>query len=265
MSLAHADLKEAFERMAQGFARAVVHLGLQFPESARGSVRSGVSVRLGLRRCCPARLDDHAPQRAHWLVGTLARTRANGSDDVGCGQLLGSANGGGDGGARGRHELALHGALREHKAAGGCDVHDGRHGHGQNAVLGAYTSVALCERPYDRVCDIEVVKADGRCHNVDDGVDGTRLMEVNLVCGYAVGLGFRLSQDRENPLRELAGTEGELTAVDDPLDVAEMTVFVMVAPAVTVLVGVDVFVMVVALAVPMVFVILLMAVTLCLV
>ena len=132
-------------------------------------------------------------------------------------------------------------------------------------MLGAHTSVALCERPYDRVCDIEVVKADGRCHNVDDGVDGTRLMEVNLVCAYAVGLGFCLSQDRENPLRELAGAGGELTAVDDPLDVAEMTVFVMVASAVTVLVGVDVFVvfvMVVALAVPMVFVILLMAVTL---
>ena len=95
-------------------------------------------------------------------------------------------------------------------------------------------------------------------------------MEVNLVCAYAVGLGFRLSQDRENPLRKLAGAGGELTAVDDPLDVAEMTVLVVVALAVPVPVpvGVDVFVMfvmVVALAVPMVLVVVLMAVTFCLV
>ena len=94
--------------------------------------------------------------------------------------------------------------------------------------------MAFGEGRDDHVIDVQVVKADGGGNDVDDGVHGAHLVEVDLFDGDAVSLGFRLGYDVKDSVRELAGTGREGTCIDDGCDLLWSAVFVVVMVGMTV-------------------------------
>ena len=79
--------------------------------------------------------------------------------------------------------------------------------------------MALCQRRYVGVGHIEVVEAVGHRDDVDDGVDGANLVEVNLLEGQAMSLGLGLGDDVENAVRDLLCARRKVGGVDDGGDV----------------------------------------------
>lgn len=124
------------------------------------------------------------------LVGALAGAVADGFDTVAGRQVLGRAQRGDDGGARGRHELAGDRRGREGDIARLAQVGDSGDGNGHEAVGAADGSVALGERLDHDILNTQVVEADGDRADVDDGVDGAHFVEHDGLGRFAVGLGL---------------------------------------------------------------------------
>ena len=91
-------------------------------------------------------------------------------------QVLGRAQCGDDGGARGRHELAGDWCGREGDIARLAQVDDSGDGNGHEAVGAANGAVALGKRLDHDVLNTQVIEADGDGADVDDGVDGAHLV-----------------------------------------------------------------------------------------
>ena len=119
-------------------------------------------------------------------------------------QAIGGAEGSGYGSSRGGDQLAALVALLEHETLCCDDVGNGRHGYGKHAMGRAHATVAFGERGHDDVIDTEVVEAPCGCDDVNDGVDGAYLVEVDLFEGDAVCLRLGSSDDIKDAMRELA-------------------------------------------------------------
>ena len=104
--------------------------------------------------------------------------------------MLGRAQRGDDGGARGRHEFAGDRCRREGDIARLAQVDDSGDGNGHEAVGAANGAVALGERLDHDVLNTQVVEADGDRADVDDGIDGAYLVEHDGLGRFAVGLGL---------------------------------------------------------------------------
>ena len=104
--------------------------------------------------------------------------------------MVGRAQRGDDGGARGRHELAGDRCRREGDIARLAQVDDSGDGNRYEAVGTTDGSVALGERLDHDVLNTQVVEADGNRADVDDGIDGAYLVEHDGLGRFAVGLGL---------------------------------------------------------------------------
>ena len=80
----------------------------------------------------------------------------------------------------------------------------------------------------DDALDVEVVEAEGGGNDVDDRVDGTDLVEVDLVGRGAVGLRLRLGDDAEGVLGEVTRTPREVCGLEEREHVGERAVLVVV-------------------------------------
>ena len=74
----------------------------------------------------------------------------------------------------------------------------------------------------DRFGDVQIVQTDGSSDDVHDGIDSTDLVEVYLILWDAVCLGLGSSDNAEDVLGNLFGAVGNLSAVDDGKDVANV-------------------------------------------
>lgn len=124
------------------------------------------------------------------LVGALTGAVADGLDAVARRQVLGRAQCGDDGSARGRHELAGDRCGREGDIARLAQVDDSGDGNGHETVGTADGAVTLRELLDHDVLNTQVIEADGDRADVDDGVDGARLVEHDGPGRFAVGLGL---------------------------------------------------------------------------
>lgn len=70
----------------------------------------------------------------------------------------------------------------------------GGYGYGQYAMRAAYGSASLAKEGNHDLVDVERIETHGRRDDVDDRVDGTHLVEVDLFRRGAMGLRLRLGQ-----------------------------------------------------------------------
>jgi hypothetical protein len=161
------------------------------------------------------------------VVVALARSYAGSKDLPGGGERLFGLQGCCDGSTGRRHELAFAPCRGKCEPVALADICDSRHRNREDTVLRADASCALGKRPHIRPLDIKVVDTDGCCHGVDDGVDSTDLVEMDLLDGHAVGMRFCLGDDVEDLLCKLVCTRRELARIDDGLDLGEATVHVV--------------------------------------
>ena len=136
-------------------------------------------------------MNEQAAKRAGAaLVGALTGAVADGLDAVAGRQVLGRAQCGDDGGARGRHELAGDWCGREGDIARLAQVDDSGDGNGHEAVGAANGAVGLGKRLDHDGLNTQVSAAVGDGAEVDDGVDGARLVEHDGLGRFAVSLGL---------------------------------------------------------------------------
>ena len=150
------------------------------------------------------------------------------------------------------------------------NVGDSWDGDAQHAMGGPHAAVTLPKRRDDDLVNVKVVNAVGRRDDIDDGVNGTHLMEVDFLDGNAVRLCLCLGNDVKDAMGQLARTRGERACVDDGFDLngtamlvvmvvpVTMVIVVMVRVIVIMFVIVFVFVMMVVLVLMMVRVIMVM-------
>ena len=124
------------------------------------------------------------------LVGALTGAVADGLDAVAGRQVLGRAQCGDDGGARGRHKLAGDWCGREGDIARLAQVDDSGDGNGHETVGTADGTVTLRERLDHDILNTQVIEADGDRADVDDGIDGAHLVEHDGLGRFAVSLGL---------------------------------------------------------------------------
>lgn len=144
-------------------------------------------------------MNEQAAERAGAaLVRALAGAVADGLDVVTDRQVLGRAQCGDDGSARGRHELTSDRCRREGDIARLTQVDDSGDGNGHKAVGATDGSVALGERLDHDILNTQIVEADGNGADVDDGVDGAHLMKQDGVGRFAVSLCLGISEYGKN-------------------------------------------------------------------
>ena len=78
----------------------------------------------------------------------------------------------------------------------------------------------------DAVDEPQVVEADGRRDDVDDGVDRADLVEMDFVDGLAMRLRLGLRDDPENALRQGPSSLGHVAPVDHRMHVRQIAVLV---------------------------------------
>ena len=74
----------------------------------------------------------------------------------------------------------------------------------------------------DRFGDVQIVQTDSSSDDVHDGIDSADLVEVYLILWDAVCLGLGSGDNAEDVLGNLFGAVGNLSAVDDGKDVANV-------------------------------------------
>src|SRR5688572_15373269 len=81
-------------------------------------------------------------------------------------------------------------------------------------------SEALSQRNARKVngVDLKLAAADRRGHDIDDGIGGADLVEMNSVGGYAVNLSFRLGKTGEDFVARLLHVRMKFAAVDETLN-----------------------------------------------
>ena len=150
--------------------------------------------------------------------------------------MLGRAQRGDDGGARGRYELSCDRRRREGDIACLTQVDDGGHRDGHKAVGTVDGSVALGERLDHDILDTQVVEADGDRADVDDGVDGANLVEHDGIGRFTVSFSFGSSERGKDGERTTFGAVAHLRAVDDRCDIGQRAVVMVVGVMVTLVV-----------------------------
>ena len=95
----------------------------------------------------------------------------------------------------------------------------GGYGNGQYAMRTAHGSASLAQEGNHDLVDVERVEAHGRRYDVDNGVDGTHLVEVDLLRRSAVRLRLRLGQDLEHASGRAPCALGQRAGVDDCKDI----------------------------------------------
>lgn len=165
-------------------------------------------------------VDEQAAERAGAaLVGALACAVAYSFDAIAGRQVLGRAQRGDDGGARGRYEFAGDWCRREGDIARLAQVDDSGDGNGHEAVGAANGSVALGERLDNDVLNTQVIEADGDRADVDDGVDGAYLVKHDGLGRFAVGFSLGGGERGKDGERATLGAIAQLRAVDDLGDI----------------------------------------------
>ena len=223
VSLFRTRCEQRFHAIAERFSRAVVHIALELPNLAR----RGVVLHVAALRCICLN-EVRAQNAACPLVVALAGPHARRDDAESGGQFFLRARCSHDGRACGCDELALHGQHVERDAMLGHRGAYGGYGYGQYAMRAAYGSASLTQEGNYDLVDVERVETHGRRYYVDDGVDGTHLVEVDLFRRGAVRLGLRLGQDLEHALCRAPCTLGQRAGVDDCKDIGQAAMLMMV-------------------------------------
>ena len=107
----------------------------------------------------------------------------------------------------------------------------GGYGYGQYAMRAAYGSASLAKEGNHDLVDVERVETHGCRDDVDDGIDGAHLVEVDLFRRGAVRLGLRLGQDLEHALCRAPCALGQRAGVDDRKDISQATMLMVVVRA----------------------------------
>ena len=107
----------------------------------------------------------------------------------------------------------------------------GRHGHGQYAMRAAHGSASLAKKGDHDLVDVERVETHGRRYYVDDGVDGTHLVEVDHFRRSAVRLRLRLGQDLEYALGRVPCALGQRAGIDDGKNIGQTAMLMVVVRA----------------------------------
>ena len=124
-------------------------------------------------------------------------------------------------------KLALDIADRERQPVRLNDIERGGDGNGDDAVLAANRTRSVDEARHDDAGDVEVGEAHGNSYDVDDGIDGTYLVEVNLIERDGVRLGLGMRDDVHHAMGQLARPRRQLAGIDDGVDVRGAAMLVM--------------------------------------
>ena len=135
-------------------------------------------------------------------------------------------DGGQDRGPRGRGQLPLDHRLGQRHAAE--DLGRGRRRQGHPAVSRLDPAPARRDRAGLEAIDAQQVQADGRADDVDDRIDRTDFVEVDLRQVDAVDLRLGLAQLEEDSLGQVLLPGGQAALVDDRLDVVPVAMDVLV-------------------------------------
>ena len=223
MSLLCARCEQRFHAIAESFARAVVHVALKLPDLAR----RGVALRVAaLRHIC---LNEVSPQDAACsFVVSLAGSHARRGDAESGRQFVLRARCSHDGRTRGRDEFALYRQHMQSDAVLGHRGAYGRYGYGQYAMCAAYGPASLAQEGDHDLVDVERIEAHGCRDDVDDGIDGAHLVEVDLFRRSAVRLCLRLGQNLEHALCRVPCALGQRAGVDDREDIGQAAMLMVV-------------------------------------
>ena len=85
---------------------------------------------------------------------------------------------------------------------GRCDIGSCRNRNRNHAVLAPDLAVALRQRRYHNLLYSQVVETDCHADDIDNGIDRSHLMKMNLINGKTVGLCFRLCYNQKHVLRQ---------------------------------------------------------------
>src|SRR5699024_11159478 len=102
------------------------------------------------------------------------------------------------------------------------DVDHCRNRNRHQAMLAVDIAGAFVQLGDDRFGDVQIVQTDGSSDDVHDGIDSADLMEVYLILWDAVCLGLGSGDNAEDVLGNLFGAVGNLSAVDDGKDIANV-------------------------------------------
>ena len=101
-----------------------------------------------------------------------------------------------DSGARRRRQLLLRASvIRREKAQ---QLRRRRRGHHHETVLRVHGAAARIDGRDEDLLDFEIVEADRRADDIDDGIDGADLVEMHVLERHAVHLALRLREGAEN-------------------------------------------------------------------
>ena len=94
-------------------------------------------------------------------------------------------------------------------------------------MLTANITLAFIKFRNDDIFDIQSIDADSNSYDIDDGVDGTNFVKMNLIYRFVVCLCFSFSNDLEDFQCDQFGTTADTAAVDDGLNTFKIAVFMM--------------------------------------
>ena len=104
----------------------------------------------------------------------------------------------------------------------------GGYGYGQYAMRAAYGPASLAQGGNHDLVDVERVETHGRRYDVDNGIDGADLVEVDLFRRGAVRLRLRLGQDLEHAPGRAPCALGQRAGVDDRKDIGQAAMLMVV-------------------------------------
>lgn len=107
----------------------------------------------------------------------------------------------------------------------------GGYGYGQYAMRAAHGAASLAQEGNHDLVDAERIETHGRRDDVDDGIDGADLVEVDLFRRGAVRLRLRLGQDLEYALGRAPCALGQRARVDDCKDISQVAMLMVVMRA----------------------------------
>ena len=102
-----------------------------------------------------------------------------------------------------------------------------RHRNRENAVLASYCAGSLVKSWNIDFIHSQVVKADCQGNNIHNGVDGSHLMEMDLLNGHIVGLGFSLGNDPEYTAGKSAGSFRHISFLYDGQHIGQVAVLMV--------------------------------------
>ena len=107
----------------------------------------------------------------------------------------------------------------------------GGYGYGQYAMRAAYGPASLAQEGDHDLVDVERIEAHGCRDDVDDGIDGSHLVKVDLFRRGTVRLRLRLGQNLEHALGREPCAPGQRAGVDDCKDIGQTAMLMVVMRA----------------------------------